>query len=56
MGFAGEALAVSNMTAVETAPSERVMGEAHAAERKDRDDSCNFDTGSLHDDCFALNK
>jgi hypothetical protein len=54
MEFAGEALAVSNVTAVETAPSECVMGEGHAAERKDRGDSCNFDTGSLHDDCFSL--
>jgi hypothetical protein len=56
MGFAGEALAVSNMTAVETAPSECVMGEAHAAERKDCGDSCNFDTGSLHADALRCDK
>jgi hypothetical protein len=50
---AGEApAAVAKMTAGETATSECVMGEAHAAEREDRGDGCNFDTGSLHDDCF----
>ena len=61
---AGEAPAVAKMTAGETATSECVMagetatsecvmGEAHAAECEDRDD-CNFDKGSLHDDCFSL--
>jgi hypothetical protein len=54
MEFAGEALAVAKMTAVETAPSECVMGEAYAAERENRGDGCNFDAGSLHDDCFSL--
>jgi len=56
MEFAGEALAVAKMTAVETAPSECVMGEAHAAERKDCGDSCNFDTGSLHADALRCDK
>jgi hypothetical protein len=58
MEFAGEALAVSNMTAVETAPSECVMSEAHAAECEDRGDGCNFDAGSLHDDllCVEINE
>ena len=42
-GDAGEAPAVAKMTAVETATSEGVMGEAQAAECEDRRDGCNFD-------------
>ena len=43
MEVAGEAPAVAKMTAVETATSEGVMGEAQAAECEDRRDGCNFD-------------
>jgi hypothetical protein len=55
---AGEApaAAVAKMTAGETATSECVMGEAHAAEREDRGDDCNFDMGSLHNNCFSLSQ
>jgi hypothetical protein len=51
---AGEAPAVAKMTAGETATSECVMGEAHAAECEERGDGCNFDERSLHDDCISL--
>src|SRR5262245_33210504 len=48
--LAGGAVAVGKMTAFETAPSESVMGEAHAAEREDRGDGCNIDK-DLHGCC-----
>ena len=54
--LAGGTLAVGKMTAFETAPSKCVMGEAHAAECDDHGGGCNFDKGSLHDDCISLSE
>ena len=54
MEFVGDAPALAKMTAVETTPSELVMGEAQAAECEDRGDGCSFDERSLHDNSVSL--
>jgi hypothetical protein len=50
--LAGGALAVGRITPIETAQSECVMGNGHAAECDDHG-GCNFDKRSLHDDYIS---